>query len=151
MQSLMNRDDSFRFLKTLRGSLPYFERARKELFAMIRQLGQHHYFAVFHQQKQNGVIYKKFLGNLLIARIIVMKNWTMLLGRKGVDSFKVTQNRCTTFWLSILYFLKRCINEENLLRWAWWKIGFIESNTNSGVTLYSYVDMAWKCTSVWCW
>ena len=39
LQSLINHDDGFRFLKTLRGSPPYFEKAKKkDLFAMIRQL-----------------------------------------------------------------------------------------------------------------
>ena len=36
LQSLINHDDGFRFLKTLRGSPPYFEKAKKDLFAMIR-------------------------------------------------------------------------------------------------------------------
>ena len=35
LQSLINHDDGFRFLKTLRGSPPYFEKAKKDLFAMI--------------------------------------------------------------------------------------------------------------------
>ena len=39
LQSLINHDDGFRFLRTLRGSPPYFERAKKDLFAMILQLG----------------------------------------------------------------------------------------------------------------
>ena len=39
LQRLINHDGGFRFLRTLRGSPPYFEKAKKDLFAMIRQLG----------------------------------------------------------------------------------------------------------------
>ena len=35
LQSLVNHDDGFRFLKRSRGSPPYFEKAKKDLFAMI--------------------------------------------------------------------------------------------------------------------
>ena len=37
LQSFINYDDGFKFLKTLRGSPPYFGKAKKDLFAMIRQ------------------------------------------------------------------------------------------------------------------
>ena len=33
LQSVINLGDGFRFLKTLRGSPPYFEKAKKDLFA----------------------------------------------------------------------------------------------------------------------
>ena len=46
LQSLINHDDGFRFLKTLRGSPPYFEKAKKD-FAMIRQLGAASLFCSF--------------------------------------------------------------------------------------------------------
>jgi len=32
-------DEGFKFLKELRGSPPYFEKAKKDLFAMTRRLG----------------------------------------------------------------------------------------------------------------
>lgn len=35
----MRYDEGFKFLRVLRGSPPYFEKAKKDLFAMIRQLG----------------------------------------------------------------------------------------------------------------
>ena len=46
LQSLINHDDGFRFLK-LRGSPPYFESAKKDLFAMICQLGPATLFCSF--------------------------------------------------------------------------------------------------------
>ncbi len=47
LQRLINHDDGFRFLRTLRGSPPYFEKAKKDLFAMIRQLGPASLFCSF--------------------------------------------------------------------------------------------------------
>ena len=39
VNKLINLDEGFRVLRNLCGSLPYFERCKKDLFAMIRQLG----------------------------------------------------------------------------------------------------------------
>ena len=36
-EKLMRYDEGFKFLSALRGSPPYFEKAKKDLFAMIRQ------------------------------------------------------------------------------------------------------------------
>ena len=38
LDRLMHHDEGFKFLKALRGSSSYFEKAKKDLFAMIRQL-----------------------------------------------------------------------------------------------------------------
>ena len=39
LERLIHHDEGFKFLRHLRGSSPYFEKAKKDLFAMIRQLG----------------------------------------------------------------------------------------------------------------
>lgn len=39
LESLIKYDEGYKFLRALRGSPPYFEKAKKDLFAMIRQLG----------------------------------------------------------------------------------------------------------------
>ena len=41
------KDDGFRFMNTLRGSPPYFQKLQKDLFAMIRQLGAANLFLSF--------------------------------------------------------------------------------------------------------
>ena len=38
LDKLIRHDDGFKFLRALRGSPPYFEKAKKDIFAMIRQL-----------------------------------------------------------------------------------------------------------------
>ena len=39
IDQLIKFDDRYRILKEIRGSPPYWEKARKDLYAMIRQLG----------------------------------------------------------------------------------------------------------------
>ena len=44
VNKLINLDEGFRVFRNLRGSPPYFERCKKYLFAMIRQLGNPTWF-----------------------------------------------------------------------------------------------------------
>ena len=65
LQSLINRDDGFRFLKTLRGSPPYFEKAKKDLFAMIRQLGAASLLCSFSSAETKWNYLLRILGKLI--------------------------------------------------------------------------------------
>ena len=47
VNKLIQVGEGFRVLKNLRGSPPYFERCKKDLFAMIRQLGNPTWFSSF--------------------------------------------------------------------------------------------------------
>lgn len=47
LNKLVHPDEGFRVLKNLRGSPPYFEKCKKDLFAMIRQLGAPTWFCSF--------------------------------------------------------------------------------------------------------
>ena len=65
LQSLINHDDGFRFLKTLRGSPPYFEKAKKDLFATIRQLGPASLFCSFSSAETKWTHLLRILGKLV--------------------------------------------------------------------------------------
>ena len=65
LQSLINHDDGFRFLKTLRGSPPYFEKAKKDLFAMIRQLGPASLFCSFSSAETKWNHLLRIIGKLI--------------------------------------------------------------------------------------
>ena len=55
LDRLIRHDKGYKFLiNALRGSSPYFEKAKRDLFAMIRQLGPATLFVVFHQLKRCG-------------------------------------------------------------------------------------------------
>ena len=47
LSKLINLDEGYRVLRNLRGSPPYFEKSKKDLFAMIGQLGNPTWFCSF--------------------------------------------------------------------------------------------------------
>lgn len=47
VDNIVKQDDGFRVLRNLRGSPPYWEKAKKDVFAMIRQLGIPTWFCSF--------------------------------------------------------------------------------------------------------
>ncbi|XP_070203476.1 uncharacterized protein [Littorina saxatilis] len=47
IENLLRQDEGYRILKTLRSSPPYWQAREKDLFAMIRQLGEPTFFATF--------------------------------------------------------------------------------------------------------
>ena len=57
----INLDEGFRVFRNLRDSPPYFERCKKDLFAMIRQLGNPTWFCPFSAVERDGFICSKFL------------------------------------------------------------------------------------------
>lgn len=65
VNKLIQADQGFRVLKNLRGSPPYFERCKKDLFAMIRQLGNPTWFSSFSAAETRWVHLLKTLGRLV--------------------------------------------------------------------------------------
>ena len=65
LDRLMHHDEGFKFLKALRGSPPYFEKAKKDLFAMIRQLGPATLFCSFSSAETQWIHLLKILGQLV--------------------------------------------------------------------------------------
>ena len=57
--------DGFRVLRNLCGSLPYFERCKKDLFAMIRQRGNPTLFCSFAAAETRWIHLIKILGRLI--------------------------------------------------------------------------------------
>ena len=47
VNSLLKLDEGYKKFRTLRGSPPYFESCKKDIFAMIRQLGLPTFFCSF--------------------------------------------------------------------------------------------------------
>ena len=63
---LIRHDEGFKFLRALRGSLPYFEKAKKDIFAMIRQLGSASLFCSFSSAEHSELIFLEYSVTLLI-------------------------------------------------------------------------------------
>ena len=58
-------DDGFQFLRALRGSLSYFEKAKKDRFAIIRQLGPTSLFCSFSSAETQWIHLLRILGELV--------------------------------------------------------------------------------------
>ena len=65
VDNLVRLDEGFRVFRNLRGSPPYFERCKKDLFAMIRQLGKPTWFCSFSAAETKWVHLLKILGRLV--------------------------------------------------------------------------------------
>ena len=65
VNKLINLDEGFSVLRNLRGSPPYFERCKKDLFAMIRQLGKPTWFCSFSAAETRWNHLIKILGRLI--------------------------------------------------------------------------------------
>jgi hypothetical protein len=62
LESLIRHDEGYKFLRALRGSPPYFEKAKKDLFAMIRQLGPASLFCSFSSAETKWIHLLRILG-----------------------------------------------------------------------------------------
>ena len=66
LDTLIRHDEGYKFLNALRGSPPYFEKAKKDLFAMIRQLGPATLFCSFSSAETQWVHLLRVLGQLIL-------------------------------------------------------------------------------------
>ena len=64
IETLIHHDEGFKFLRSLRGSPPYFEKAKKDLFAMIRQLGTASLFCSFSSAETQWIHLLRILGQV---------------------------------------------------------------------------------------
>ena len=71
LNKLAHLDEGFRVLKNLRGSPPYYEKCKKDLCAMIRQLGNPTWFCSFSAAETRWSHLLKTLG-----RIVEKKEYT---------------------------------------------------------------------------
>jgi len=65
INNLVHLDEGFRVLRNLRGSPPYFEKCKKDLFAMIRQLGKPAWFCSFSAAETRWIHLLRILGRLV--------------------------------------------------------------------------------------
>ena len=65
IDSMIKYDQGFKFLGALRGSPPYFEKAKKDIFAMIRQLGLASLFCSFSSAETQWIHLLRILGKLV--------------------------------------------------------------------------------------
>ena len=65
LDNMIHHDQGFKFLRAVRGSPPYFEKAKKDIFAMIRQLGTASLFCSFSSAETQWTHLLRILGKLV--------------------------------------------------------------------------------------
>ena len=65
LNRLIQHDEGYKFLNALRGSPPYFEKAKEDLFPMIRQLGPATLFCGFSPAETHWLHLIRILGQLV--------------------------------------------------------------------------------------
>ena len=65
LERLVHLDEGYTFLREARGSPPYFDKAKKYTFAMIRQLGPATLFCSFSSAETQWMHLLKILGKLV--------------------------------------------------------------------------------------
>lgn len=63
--SIVRLNEGFQVLRNLRGSPPYWEKAKKDIFAMIRQLGLPTWFCSFSAAETKWIPLLRCLGELI--------------------------------------------------------------------------------------
>ena len=71
IEKLIHHDDGFQFRRALRGSQPYFEKAKKDLFAMIRQLRPASLFCSFSSAETQWIHLLRIIGELVAESVLV--------------------------------------------------------------------------------
>jgi hypothetical protein len=65
LDNMIHQDQGFKFLRAVRGSPPYFEKAEKDIFAMIRQLGSASLFCSFSSAETQWIHLLRIVGKLV--------------------------------------------------------------------------------------
>ena len=68
LERLVHLDEGYKFFRVLHGSPPYFEKAKKDIFAMIRQLGPATLFCSFSSAETLRTHLLRILGKLVDNR-----------------------------------------------------------------------------------
>ena len=78
IDNLVKLDEGYKVLRTLRGSPPYWEQTKKDLFAMIRQLGIPTYFVSFSAAETRWMPLLRTLSKLLDSLDLTDEQITVL-------------------------------------------------------------------------
>ena len=94
LEKLIHLDEGFRVFRNLRGSPPYFERCKKDLFAMIRQLGKPTWFCSFSAAETRWIHLLKILGRLIDKKDYTDNEIQVMTWQKKSDLIKSDPVTC---------------------------------------------------------
>ncbi|XP_071851499.1 uncharacterized protein [Apostichopus japonicus] len=108
IKPILSLDEGFRVFRTLRGSPPYWEKSKKELFAMIRQLGIPTWFLSFSAAETRWLHLLKILG-----RTVQNKDFsdTEILSMDWTEKSQLIQSDPVTCARHFDYTFRRFLND----------------------------------------
>ena len=148
LERLVHLDEGYKFLRALRGSPPYFEKAKKDIFAMIRQLGPATLFCSFLSVETQW-IHLRILGHLVDNKgysdnELENLNWK--------EKCRLIQNDPVTCARLFDYQFNQFLGRFSISSAA--PIGkiadwFYRVLSTERIASYSYVNMARRRTIIW--
>lgn len=118
IDNLVKQDDVFRVLRNLRGSPPYWKQAKKDVFAMLRQLGIPTWFCSFSAAETKWTPLLICLSKLVKGKIILSpKEVNSLTWEKSVF-WSNPSDMCSIFWSQIPVFSSLCTEILNESDWS---------------------------------
>lgn len=100
VQGLIQHNEGYKVLRTLRGYPPYWERAKRDIFSMIRQLGIPTWFCSFSSAETKWKPLLRTLGQLVDGRISSDDELLDMSWNENCRLIKSDPVTCTRFFLS---------------------------------------------------
>ena len=149
LDTLIRHDEGYKFLNALRGSPPYFEKAKKDLFAMIRQLGPATLFCSFSSAETQWVHLLRILGQLVDNTTYTdeqIENFNWEDRCRLIQSDPVTCAR--HFDYQINQFLTHFLLSSSEPLGKNIRLVLSSRIPTERITSYSHVDMDKRCTTI---
>lgn len=148
LERLVHLDEGYKFLRALRGSPPYFEKAKKDIFAMIRQLGPATLFCSFSSAETQW-IHLRILGHLVDNKDYSDNELENLNWKEKCPLIQNDPVTCARhFDYQFNQFLRRFLisSAAPIGKIADW---FYRVLSTERIASYSYVNMARRRTIIW--
>ena len=150
LERLIKHDEGYKFLRALRGSPPCFEKAKKDLVAMIRQLGPATLFCSFSSAETKWIHLLRILGKL-----VDHKNYSDndLENLNWDEKCRLIQSDPVTFARHFDYQLNTFLKKFLITNIA--PLGKIKDwfyrveYQQRGFTSHTYDDMVRWCSCIW--
>ena len=98
VSNIIKLDEGYKVLRTLRGSPPYWEQAKKDIFAMIRQLGLPTWFCSFSAAESKWSELLKILGKVLKGKNFTEEDILNLTWQEKCELIKSDPVTCTRYF-----------------------------------------------------
>lgn len=113
IEGLIQHNEGYKVLRTLSGSPPYWERAKKDIFSMIRQLGIPTWFCSFSSAETKWKPLLRTLGQLVDGKIYSDDEILDMSWKEKCRLIKSDPVTCTRFFdHKFQMFLKKVLYNE---------------------------------------